>query len=180
MQRLQAIETIYQGYRFRSRLEARWAVFFDALGVPYQYEVEGFDLDGTWYLPDFWLPKHRAWVEIKPPSGHYYRDEYFRLAMRSHAPLINICGDPWPRAYSIVFYEEHPDGGGVWFRESSSEAPIQFAVGRQHPQELWIYSEDLGATCLNSIGDDDRWPVVDAVSLQRAYRAARQARFERH
>jgi hypothetical protein len=30
---LQAIETFYRGYRFRSRLEARWAVLFDALGI---------------------------------------------------------------------------------------------------------------------------------------------------
>jgi hypothetical protein len=43
---MQAIETAYNGYRFRSRLEARWAVFFDALGIRYQYEKEGFDLDG--------------------------------------------------------------------------------------------------------------------------------------
>ena len=28
-----AIETEYCGYRFRSRLEARWAVFLDALGI---------------------------------------------------------------------------------------------------------------------------------------------------
>jgi hypothetical protein len=28
---IKAIETSYKGYRFRSRLEARWAVFFDAL-----------------------------------------------------------------------------------------------------------------------------------------------------
>jgi hypothetical protein len=27
---IQAIETVYRGHRFRSRLEARWAVFFDA------------------------------------------------------------------------------------------------------------------------------------------------------
>lgn len=27
----QVIETEYKGYRFRSRLEARWAVFFDTL-----------------------------------------------------------------------------------------------------------------------------------------------------
>ena len=51
---MKAIETCYNGYRFRSRLEARWAVFFDALGVKYEYEPEGFELDdGTWYLPDF-------------------------------------------------------------------------------------------------------------------------------
>lgn len=63
---IKAIETVYNGYRFRSRLEARWAVFFDALGVRYEYEPEGYDIDGTWYLPDFWLPDWRAWVEIKP------------------------------------------------------------------------------------------------------------------
>ena len=53
---MKAIETHYNGYRFRSRLEARWAVFFDTLGVRYEYEPEGFELDdGTWYLPDFLL-----------------------------------------------------------------------------------------------------------------------------
>ena len=29
---LRPIETHYNGYRFRSRLEARWAVFFEAMG----------------------------------------------------------------------------------------------------------------------------------------------------
>ena len=55
-QKIQAIETEYNGYRFRSRLEARWAVFFDALGVDYEYEPEGYELpDGRRYLPDFRL-----------------------------------------------------------------------------------------------------------------------------
>lgn len=54
MKEIKAIETYYNGYRFRSRLEARWAVFFDAAGVKYEYEPEGFDLgDGLYYLPDF-------------------------------------------------------------------------------------------------------------------------------
>lgn len=45
---------MYNGYRFRSRLEARWAVFFDALGVKYEYEPEGYKLpNGMCYLPDF-------------------------------------------------------------------------------------------------------------------------------
>lgn len=67
------IETIYKGYRFRSRLEARWAVFMDACGADWEYEPEGLsstvygepdlDADGniiqehdpacTYYLPDF-------------------------------------------------------------------------------------------------------------------------------
>lgn len=51
---IRSIETEYNGYRFRSRLEARWAIFFDALGVDYEYEPEGFELpSGKRYLPDF-------------------------------------------------------------------------------------------------------------------------------
>ena len=61
-----AIETVYSGYKFRSRLEARWAVFFDACGIPYQYEPEGFDLGNRYYLPDFYLPWWNCYVEIKP------------------------------------------------------------------------------------------------------------------
>jgi len=61
-----AIETEYCGYRFRSRLEARWAVFLDALGLEWEYEKEGYRLaNGLAYLPDFWLPELECWLEIK-------------------------------------------------------------------------------------------------------------------
>ena len=54
---MKAIETEYNGYGFRSRLEARWAVFFDTLGIRYEYEPEGFVLsNGEQYLPDFFFP----------------------------------------------------------------------------------------------------------------------------
>ena len=68
MSEIKAIETYYKGYRFRSRLEARWAVFFDAAGIKYEYEPEGFEAsDGTKYLPDFYLPEYDWYVEVKPP-----------------------------------------------------------------------------------------------------------------
>ena len=67
MGEIKAIETFYDGYRFRSRLEARWAVFFHESGIPYVYEPEGFRLDEhIFYLPDFYLPWFSAYVEIKP------------------------------------------------------------------------------------------------------------------
>lgn len=62
---VKAIETTYKGYRFRSRLEARWAVFFDALGVGWQYEPQGFTNGADTYLPDFYLPESKTWVEVK-------------------------------------------------------------------------------------------------------------------
>lgn len=66
MAEIKAIETVYKGYRFRSRLEARWAVFFDSVGIKYIYEPEGFLFqDGTKYLPDFYLPESRQFFEVK-------------------------------------------------------------------------------------------------------------------
>lgn len=62
---IKAITTEYAGCKFRSRQEARWAVFFDALGIEWEYEKEGFELPSGKYLPDFWLPKERKWAEVK-------------------------------------------------------------------------------------------------------------------
>lgn len=67
MNNVKAIETKYNGYRFRSRLEARWAVFFSTAQISYEYELEGFTMpSGTAYLPDFYLPEFDVYVEIKP------------------------------------------------------------------------------------------------------------------
>lgn len=65
---IRAIPTSYAGCSFRSRLEARWAVFFDTLNIPWEYEPQGYVLsDGDWYLPDFWLPSLETWFEVKGP-----------------------------------------------------------------------------------------------------------------
>lgn len=39
-----------------SRLEARWAVFFNNIGFEYEYEMEDFDMEECSYLPDFYNP----------------------------------------------------------------------------------------------------------------------------
>jgi hypothetical protein len=60
-----AIPTLYRGRMYRSRLEARWAAFFDRLG--WQYEYEPFDL-GKW-SPDFALTDpFDALIEVKPAT----------------------------------------------------------------------------------------------------------------
>lgn len=63
---IKAIETEYNGYKFRSRLEAKWAVFFDLAGIKYEYEPEGYKQeDGAQYLPDFYLPDANVYAEVK-------------------------------------------------------------------------------------------------------------------
>lgn len=63
---IKPIPTKYNNILFRSRLEARWAVFFDAAKIRYEYEVEGYENKNGWrYLPDFYLPDFRLHVEVK-------------------------------------------------------------------------------------------------------------------
>ena len=82
---IKPIETVYNGYRFRSRLEARWAVFFDAAGIKYEYEPEGFEYsrgDGEKcrYLPDFFLPELEKYVEVKGSKESLLKD-FHKLAL---------------------------------------------------------------------------------------------------
>ncbi len=65
---MKVIETEYEGFRFRSRQEARWAVFFDLMHVPWEYEKEGYELPSGRYLPDFWLPTLNCFFEVKGDS----------------------------------------------------------------------------------------------------------------
>jgi len=98
---IKAIQTQYKGCNFRSRLEARWAVFFDALGVEWDYEPEGFELpDGTRYLPDFWLPKYRVWIEIKGQEATpEEKAKCFLMAQHTSCPCFLIVGPPRLKDY---------------------------------------------------------------------------------
>jgi hypothetical protein len=91
-----AITTRYKGYNFRSRLEARVAVFFDQLGVRWDYEPEGFELgNGLRYLPDFWLPDWDMWVEVKPGEpDEVALEKASRLVSFGEKPIFITSGLP--------------------------------------------------------------------------------------
>jgi hypothetical protein len=91
----------YRGYRFRSTLEGRWAVFLDHLDISYEYEPQGFRFgDGTCYLPDFWLPFVRWWAEVKPadPTAEERR-KCDLTVMGTGAPILVLAGPPDFREY---------------------------------------------------------------------------------
>lgn len=103
---IKAIPTKYNGYTFRSRQEARWAVFFDHLGIEYEYEKEGFDLPCGYYLPDFWIPEWKAWIEIKgkePTTKELEKLVHLSLLVGGHCFLFIspdkpgiLVGPPFP------------------------------------------------------------------------------------
>jgi hypothetical protein len=103
MDTIRAIETHYAGYRMRSRLEARWAVFFDALAIPWQYELEGFHVGNNCYLPDFYLQlgKHPVWAEVKPTweAVEMQMDLFSAFSWESQQEIIFLVGTPDDIAY---------------------------------------------------------------------------------
>ena len=170
---MKVIETVYKGYRFRSRLEARWAVFFDTLGIPYEYEKEGYDLDGVWYLPDFWLPRHEYWIEIKGERPTDEEEEKASRLAKQSGKLVAICfgeidaevNAPYIYYLGLRSGEVVRDINVCW-----EECPYCHKVGllryKNHPS-------DFPCKCW--------WDIRRRTpKLQEAYSAARQARFERH
>lgn len=125
---IKAIETEYNGYRFRSRLEARWAVFFDALGVRYEYEPEGFELPDGRYLPDFYLPDIRdgVYIEVKGEMDESSYRKVQSFWKHGSKPLYILGGLPtqedldqgdmyqYVERYNRCFEIGFPDGSGDW------------------------------------------------------------------
>ncbi len=114
---IKPIETVYKGYRFRSRTEARWAVFFSTVGWQWNYETEGYELgiSKTWYLPDFYMPMWDKYIEIKPlkPPTNEELQKAALLVQHSGKPLLMLIGQPWPGDYATVLISPANDPATV-------------------------------------------------------------------
>lgn len=94
------IQTAYRGVLFRSRLEARWAVFFTSLGLDWQYEPEGFETPVGRYLPDFRVAG--CYAEVKPQGlDHSAFDKARALAAGGYATLL-LEGSPHARSLTFI------------------------------------------------------------------------------
>ena len=187
---IKAIETRYKSYRFRSRLEARWAVFFDALGIEWEYEPEGLEFpDGTRYLPDFWLPKIKALVEIKPKPDDFNGQpwpvegskeaaamSFLGRVENAHLPALFILfgtpGEAEPYEASSS-YAGCTSGDSPYFFCECHECGsigIQFdGRSARNRHELW---------CSVRGSDHDKNYNINSDRILSAYAAARGARFE--
>lgn len=180
---IKPIETHYKGYRFRSRLEARWAVFFDALGIEWEYEKEGYDLgEAGWYLPDFWLPTQQIWVEIKPllreASGEpKWPDDGKPWALAEATEyefdVVVLCGTPGP----VHVYDNNNSYTGFVSGDWSyywCECPACGALGIQFDGRAARNRHSSDCTAMTG----DKGYNMDSPRLLAAYAKARSARFE--
>lgn len=197
---LRAIQTEYGGYRFRSRTEARWAIFLDTLGVPYEYEKEAYHFGpGGQYLPDFWLPEQKCFVEIKGTAPTFHeRRLCAHLHVRSGYEVFLFQGDFAPPKYdersgrlsgahahfwsgchnrNFSFRTEEAVGhwerfGGFW-----KQCPHCLEDGKFF---VWLSEAAARAhqhECSKKAAAPP-WAPADSPALLAAYAAARTARFE--
>lgn len=173
---VKALDTQYAGCYFRSRLEARWAVFFDFLHINWMYEPQGFELDsGDWYLPDFYLPDLDIWFEVKgvaDPLGLAKFNE-FAAAMDNYRCAIAMGDIPRPEhvnAYSTeqLQIDTGHDYNYAWCR-----------CGRcgRYGIEFEGRSFRLPCKCFDTATEGDRGHNADETTIVCAYNAARSARF---
>lgn len=103
------IPTNYKGYKFRSRTEARWAVYFDSIGLKWEYEKEGFYLNSKIkYLPDFWLSDVNMWAEVK--GKEFTKEEIEKcelLAKETGYTCLLLEGPPNLRSYNGILYSQN-------------------------------------------------------------------------
>lgn len=185
---IQPIPTRYAGCHFRSRLEARWAVFFDSLGIRWEYEPQGFEIEGRRYLPDFLLDGS-TWIEVK--GSERALDKPFLLAASKHLHELTVLG-PVPRPL--------PGGDWGWVSVSAQDESDADEMGRygqgvggvrqgfgayRKNRRLWYMDDQVPHPTYSSpVRPGSPFPWTEPLwsefetNIAFAYEAARSARFE--
>lgn len=177
---IKPIETKYGGCKFRSRLEARWAVFFDKFGIEWSYEHEGYDLGPGigYYLPDFWFPNSGFYAEIKPRG---YPLDAERAKCRKLAelyPVYLLDGDPYElgRGKNTEFY--------LWLKDDDGDVEIHHLGGvmlmgifGEYLEKVEPFFDWLGSdqSDMDEIGK--HIPIDVSARFFMAMRMSREARF---
>jgi Zn finger protein HypA/HybF involved in hydrogenase expression len=180
---IKPIETYYNGYRFRSRLEARWAVFFDAMGIKYQYEPEGYDLgDGVYYLPDFYLPEMKQFFEVKADINAISTNDMEKIIRLANQTGKNvIVGDGF-----FNFAGNEPDEGHRTEKEKYDFWGCDTYLVRCRECKTLYFENEMSYRC-TACGYYDGDSTFDYLSDRywdeypeyiKAINAAKQARFE--
>jgi hypothetical protein len=200
-----SLPTYYKGITFRSRLEARWAIILDELGIAWEYEPEAIVIDSRHfpdpynpetfgYLPDFYLPGYKAFMEVK---GALDWPEYWKIMRITHQLVPNdynaehkflLAGDVGDHDMAPVMHSLFNYKGSI-----NKSRPILFKT-----QELF-FGEPYGSA---QIGDDTNpeesglflrgiedinWELIKLgvfprnkqISIMNAAKKARNTRFDR-
>jgi hypothetical protein len=161
----QAGSVDFRGIEFNNLLQARWAVFFDAVGVPYRYSPWAFDFDNDTfhYAPQFIieLNRTRLWFEALPAFRLEYSFEISRALMFVSCirEIGGSVGVPTsPDSYLIAFGvpgQEAP-GSGVYSVDDVGSAR-GMAVLTGYDRQTWAECPGCNNVGLYAGIDDELW-----------------------
>ena len=198
-----SLPTYYKGITFRSRLEARWAIILDELGISWEYEPEAIIIEGSHfpdpcnpetfgYLPDFYLPQYKAFMEVK---GKLDEAEYWKVMRIAHQLVPNdynpehrfllagnLGDDDFAPAMHSLFNNKGAIGksGPFLFKRQElffKEHPDWDYVGDDTDPEETLYALGIDAVNFHLL-EDCASPKSKNISLMDAAKKARSARFE--
>ena len=178
---IKAIPTKYNGVEYRSRTEARWALFFDLAEIDFQYEREGYQTKKGWYVPDFWLPNSQCWIEIKgTPEDHAeHMDKLREVCEETNSYGFVFVGPPQDMYGSFVGCDTTDSGSG-------GEAPSWFDAGlatdgRNAAETFRVniggtgrvlfdasFSEKLDCVCVGNFRDEWEESVIQWAAIEAA------------
>jgi hypothetical protein len=175
------IPTWHARVLFRSRTEARWALFFDKLHVKWEYETQGFVTDGEPYLPDFavFAALGTLWVEIKPawdndPEG-IARFRRFAAQRPQPSRAVLLVGIPGEDSRTLVIGGDDSGGDPVnasWEDDTQEWRPCPSG----HHFDL-AYPGTFRAKFAED-GCPDKFGGLGEEAIADAITAARSARFD--
>jgi hypothetical protein len=144
-------------------------VFFDALGVTWTYEPEGYRLPSGGYLPDFWLESVGMWAEVKGQRMNAREEQKaIDLAKATGREVLLLEGVPSPVAYAAIVNgaSRFPSFPG-WRRMDD----WYFLNDKHLIDRRWYVQPEYGWHGV------EEWNYLSARAVA-AYEAARSARFE--
>ena len=193
--------TKYAGITFRSRLEARWAVFFDALGILWEYEPETFVVDwygeSSQYTPDFRINvtpdahcrlsdnvERSTWVEVKPTiEALVAAERRIGPAIEGHGPcgaglivlgpVPDVRREGWPAHLTLQWACGIAAGMGMFERVGNDwEFVRRLDLDHSGSASLEVFGE---YSLVQDLGGPRSMPAPRV--LASAYDAARNERF---
>lgn len=190
MRTVAAIPTTYNGTEYRSKTEARWAVFFDYMGVTFQYEPGYIQLsNGNRYLPDFFIEEFDAYFEVKPDNDVIVTAECTKARQLSiDNPAYRVwlaMGPPAADTSNILVLEEWEVDEPLENILSDTERKYIFMEDRRDEGVYWLYAYNLEQSmyrhcfCIGGIGsqsDHDRAPMIHR-RVREAYDAVLEHTF---
>lgn len=166
----------YRGSRFRSEIEARWAVFWDEVKVLWEYEKRPFPLNTGFVVPSFWLPEVRGgvWVEVVASYPEPWQQEMAEELAQQTKQEVFFLGEVSPPGEESSSW----DSAMVFFPENGCFDVDYWWCQCRHCKRVGLeFQGDASRFCQFATSWEQEGEAHATPALVRAYRRAQTVQF---